>query len=166
MSAASLLSSRRAPLAGGRGRAATSTTTTTTTLSPTLVAATNASFDSASFAPSASNSTTRVLANGTGLWLDRSALAYDILVGQVREGESKEMISSAPPKRRNRASEKKKRKQQGIRVFELSWISFLVFSALDFCIKDEKRSKGFCILKSRAGEVEDGELEAKPQRRR
>lgn len=37
--------------------------------------------------PASSASTTRVLSNGTlsqGLWLDRSALAYDVLVGNVR----------------------------------------------------------------------------------
>ena len=67
------------------GKASAPFSVTTTTPS----SRTNASADSASFSSSAPSyvSTSRILANGTssqGLWLDRSALAHDILVGQVR----------------------------------------------------------------------------------
>ena len=84
MSAA--LSSR--PLLG-KASAPFSVTTTTGTATTAPSSRTNASADSASFSSSAPSyvSTSRILANGTssqGLWLDRSALAYDILVGQVR----------------------------------------------------------------------------------
>ena len=47
--------------------------------------------------PASSASTTRVLSNGTlsqGLWLDRSALAYDVLVGNVRFGKQNESSES------------------------------------------------------------------------
>jgi len=84
MSAA--LSSR--PLLG-KASAPFSVTTTTGSATTTPSSRTNASADSASFSSSAPSyvSTSRILANGTssqGLWLDRSALAHDILVGQVR----------------------------------------------------------------------------------
>ena len=83
------LSSR--PLGAALKTASSAPAATTTTTTPRSSQRTNASADSASFPSSSSAPTTRVLANGTlsqGLWLDRSALAYDILVGQVRRGEN------------------------------------------------------------------------------
>ena len=73
----------------GKASAPFSVTTTTGTATTTPSSRTNASADSASFSSSAPSyvSTSRILANGTssqGLWLDRSALAHDIFVGQVR----------------------------------------------------------------------------------
>ena len=157
LSSRPLLGKASAPLS-----AAAATATTTKTAPTNASQRTNASADSAASAPSYA-STSRVLASGTtsSLWLDRSALAYDILIGQVRANEGFEQRERRTSRRSGRAS----KKHLTARRATAAVVEALFFlHAPVYCSSGKARSMS--LSHRRRGQIErrKSSLEAKPQR--